>query len=99
MDKLKLKDLDQLKEWVNEMYWDYDRLSSSGQETLDKIANKLGLENNDDLNKKCEDYVEYLKQKNPTWSREKVYSESLKVADIIDTMDISKLYRELAENG
>ena len=99
MDKLKLKDLDQLKEWVNEMYWDYDRLSSSGQETLDKIANKLGLESNDDLNKKCEDYVEYLKQKNPTWSREKVYSESLKVADIIDTMDISKLYRELAENG
>ena len=48
--------------------------------------------------KKCEDYIEYLKEKNPTWSREKVYSESLKVADIIDTMDISKLYKELREN-
>jgi len=49
MDKLKLKDLDQLREWVDQMYWDWDRLSSSGQETLDKIADKLGLETNKEI--------------------------------------------------
>ena len=45
MDKLKIKDLDQLREWVDQMYWDFDRLSRSGQETLDKIAEKLGMGN------------------------------------------------------
>ena len=49
MDKLKLKDLDQLREWVDQMYWDWDRMSSSGQETLDKIADKLGLETSKEL--------------------------------------------------
>ena len=28
----------ELKKLVGDMYWDYDRMSSSGQETLDKIA-------------------------------------------------------------
>tara|TARA_R100001510_G_C7481406_1_gene93247 strand:+ start:228 stop:533 length:306 start_codon:yes stop_codon:yes gene_type:complete len=98
MLKLTLKDLWDLREWVDQMYWDYDRLSRSGQDTLKKISNKLGMDTSDYLSEKCEDYIEYLKEKNPTWSREKVYSESLKVADIIDTMDISKLYKELREN-
>ena len=44
MDKLRLSDLNQLREWVDQMYWDWDRMSSSGQDTLDKIADKLGLE-------------------------------------------------------
>ena len=42
MDKLRLSDLNDLRTWVDQMYWDFDRLSSSGQETLDKIADKLG---------------------------------------------------------
>ena len=33
-----------LQEKVDSMYWDYDRLSRSGQETLDQIANLVGLE-------------------------------------------------------
>ena len=33
----------ELRELVDDMYWDYDRMSSSGQETLDKIADILGL--------------------------------------------------------
>ena len=34
----------ELKKLVGDMYWDYDRMSSSGQETLDKIADILGIE-------------------------------------------------------
>ena len=34
----------ELKELVDDLYWDYDRMSSSGQETLDKIADILGIE-------------------------------------------------------
>jgi len=33
-----------LQDKVNSMYWDYDRLSRSGQETLDEIATLVGLE-------------------------------------------------------
>ena len=33
-----------LQEKVDSMYWDYDRLSRSGQETLDQIADLVGLE-------------------------------------------------------
>ena len=28
---------------VDDLYWEYDRLSSSGQETLDELAKVLGL--------------------------------------------------------
>ena len=28
----------ELRELVDDMYWEYDRMSSSGKETLDKIA-------------------------------------------------------------
>ena len=47
MDKLKLKDLDQLREWVDQMYWDWQRLSRSGQDTLDEIAELIGLQHVD----------------------------------------------------
>ena len=29
---------------VDQMYWDYDRFSRSGQDTLDEIATLVGLE-------------------------------------------------------
>ena len=38
-----------LKELIADMYWEYDRMSSSGQETLDKIAKKIGVETNQQL--------------------------------------------------
>ena len=60
MDKLKLKDLDQLREWVDQMYWDWDRLSSSGQETLDKIADKLGLETSKELEIRVQKQLENM---------------------------------------
>ena len=52
MLKLTLKDLWDLREWVDQMYWDYDRLSRSGQDTLKKISNKLGMDTSDYLSEK-----------------------------------------------
>ena len=41
-----------LKELIADMYWEYDRMSSSGQETLDKIAKKIGVETYAQLNER-----------------------------------------------
>ena len=38
MDKEKLIAL------IEDLYWEYDRMSSSGKETLDKICKVLGIE-------------------------------------------------------
>ena len=40
----------ELQELVDDMFWEYDRLSSSGQETLDKIAKLVGVPTNDKMN-------------------------------------------------
>jgi len=78
MDKLTVKDLKDLREWVDQMYWDWDRMSSSGQETLDKIADKLGLETSKEVEAKVQKQIENLEERNPNWTREEVYSEALK---------------------
>ena len=39
----------ELKKLVGDMYWDYDRMSSSGQETLDKIAKLVGVPTNNEM--------------------------------------------------
>ena len=33
---------EELRELVGDLYWEWDRMSSSGQETLEKIADLLG---------------------------------------------------------
>ena len=38
-----MKKLDELTELICDLYWEYDRMSSSGQETLDKMADILGV--------------------------------------------------------
>jgi len=40
----------ELRELVDDMYWEYDRMSSSGQETLDKIANLVGVPTESEMN-------------------------------------------------
>ena len=35
---------------IDDLYWEYDRMSSSGQETLDKIAKLCGVPTNEDMN-------------------------------------------------
>jgi TRAP-type C4-dicarboxylate transport system substrate-binding protein len=79
MDKLKLKDLYQLREWVDQMYWDFDRLSSSGQDTLDKIADKLGMETTEDVVDRVKETVKNIKEKNPTWTNAQICSEVFKI--------------------
>ena len=32
------------KKCVSDLYWEYDRMSSSGKETLDKLASWVGVE-------------------------------------------------------
>ena len=77
--KLTIQDLKDLRNWVDQMYWDWDRMSSSGQETLDKIADRLGLETSKEVEAKVQKQIENLEERNPTWTREKVYSEALKL--------------------
>jgi hypothetical protein len=60
MDKLTVKDLQNLRELVDQMYWDWDRMSSSGQETLDKIADKLGLETSKELETRVAEQIENM---------------------------------------
>ncbi len=34
---------EKLPNLVQDLFWEYDRMSSSGQETLDKIADVIGI--------------------------------------------------------
>ena len=40
------------KKYVSDLYWEYDRMSSSGQETLDKLATLYGIETNQELERR-----------------------------------------------
>ena len=33
-----------IKTYIDDLYWEYDRMSSSGKETLDKMAREVGLD-------------------------------------------------------
>ena len=54
-NKMKIQ-LQQLQELVDQMYWDWDRLSRSGQDTLDKIADLVGVVEIDPMNLKNESW-------------------------------------------
>jgi hypothetical protein len=38
-----------IREYVTDLYWEYDRMSSSGQFTLDSLAKLYGVETNQQL--------------------------------------------------
>ena len=42
LNKFKEKEL-LIKKFIDDLYWEYDRMSSSGTETLDKLANTLDM--------------------------------------------------------
>ena len=46
-----MSEVEKLQNLVEDMYWEYDRMSSSGQQTLDKIANILGLPTENEVTK------------------------------------------------
>lgn len=37
------------QKYISDLYWEYDRMSSSGQETLDKLATLYNIETNQEL--------------------------------------------------
>ena len=39
----------QVTKLVVDLFWEYDRMSSSGQETLDKLCKVLGIETNAEM--------------------------------------------------
>tara|TARA_R110002012_G_scaffold310443_3_gene518700 strand:- start:664 stop:843 length:180 start_codon:yes stop_codon:yes gene_type:complete len=41
---------EELQELVTDMYWEFDRLSSSGQLTLEKIAKLIGVPTEEEMN-------------------------------------------------
>jgi hypothetical protein len=44
------EELQELQELVTEMYWDFDRLTSSGQLTLEKLAKLVGVPTEEEMN-------------------------------------------------
>ena len=42
------KELREVLELIEDLGWDYDRMSSSGQETYDQICLKLGILNDEE---------------------------------------------------
>jgi predicted HTH domain antitoxin len=41
---------EELQELVTDMYWEFDRLSSSGQLTLEKMAKLIGVSTEEEMN-------------------------------------------------
>ena len=58
---------EELQELVTEMYWDFDRLSTSGQNTLEKIAKLVGVTKNSVTSIRNKSYWNYnnLNPKDP----------------------------------
>ena len=42
LNKFKEREL-LIKKFIDDLYWEYDRMSSSGTETLDKLSNTLDM--------------------------------------------------------
>ena len=41
-----------IKKYVDDLFWEYDRMSSSGKETLNKLAKLLNLPTHEDMENK-----------------------------------------------
>ena len=39
-----------IQKLVTDLYWDFDRLTSSGQETLEKLAELVGVPTEEEMN-------------------------------------------------
>ena len=46
-----MKNEKKLIKYISDLYFDYDRLTSSGQKTFDKIADLLGVSNTASIHK------------------------------------------------
>ena len=56
-----MKKNEKLQKLVTDLYWDFDRLTSSGQETLEKLATLLGVPTEEEIsNMSKEELMENL---------------------------------------
>ena len=47
---------EKIQEAVMDLYWDLDRMSDSGRETLNKLAKLVGVPDEEQMDKMVEDY-------------------------------------------
>ena len=52
---MKIKNNEKLMQLVTDLYWDFDRLSTSGQETLEKLAKMVGVPTEEEMNNMSEE--------------------------------------------
>ena len=56
-----MKKNEKLQKLVTDLYWDFDRLTSSGQETLEKLAKLVGVPTEEEIsNMSKEELMENL---------------------------------------
>ena len=47
---MKIKYNEKLMQLVTDLYWDFERLSTSGQESLEKLAKMVGVPTEEEMN-------------------------------------------------
>ena len=47
---MKIKNNKKIQKLVTDLYWDFDRLTSSGQETLEELATLVGVPTEEEMN-------------------------------------------------
>ena len=52
---MKIKNNEKLIGLVTDLYWDFDRLSTSGQETLEKLAKMVGVPTEEEMDNMSEE--------------------------------------------
>ena len=52
---MKIKNNKKIQKLVTDLYWDFDRLTSSGQETLEKLAELVGVPTEEELSNMSEE--------------------------------------------
>ena len=50
-----MKKNEKLQKLVTDLYWDFDRLTSSGQETLEKLATLVGVPTEEEISNMSEE--------------------------------------------
>ena len=50
-----MKKNEKIQKLVTDLYWDFDRLSTSGQETLEKLAKMVGVPTEEEMNNMSEE--------------------------------------------
>ena len=51
---MKIKNNKKIQKLVTDLYWDFDRLTSSGQETLEKLAELVGVPTEEEISNMSE---------------------------------------------